>query len=67
MTHRSASTCYLLVPASRIVLFVLVVIPVVESLLPIVDALSLHDLSGAGFSCGNPLQAEIFPRKNSGP
>ena len=69
MTHRSASRCVftthptcLLVPSSRIVLFVLVVIPVVESLLPIVDALSLYDLSGAGFSCGNPLQVEIFPK-----
>ena len=59
---RLYDTPYLLVPSSRIVLFVLVVIPVVESLLPIVDALSLYDLSGAGLSCGNPLQVEIFPK-----
>ena len=33
MTHRSASRCvYLLVPASRIILFVNFVIPVVEGL-----------------------------------
>jgi hypothetical protein len=59
---RLYDTPYLLVPSSRIVLFELVVIPVIESLLPIVDALSLYDLSGAGFSCGNPLQVEIFPK-----
>ncbi len=47
MTHRSASRC-LLVASSRIVLFVLVVIPVG-------DALSLYDLSG-----GASLAA-IFP------
>ena len=53
----------LLVPSSRIVLFVLVVIPVVEGLLSVVDALSLYDLPGAGFSCINLPRPEVFPAK----
>jgi hypothetical protein len=48
---------------SRIVLFVLVVIPVVEGLLSVVDALSLYDLPGAGFSCINLPRPEVFPAK----
>ena len=65
MTHRSTSRCYLLVPFSRIVLFVLIVlivIPVVESLLPIVDALSLYDLS-ARASVAAILSKLTFPTK----
>ena len=68
MTHRSASRCvftthpicYLLVPSSRIVLFV---IPVVESLLPIVDALSLFDLSGRASVAAILSKLRFFQKK----
>ena len=50
MTHRSASRCVvarhragLLIASSRIVLSLLVVIPVVESLLPVIDALLKYE------------------------
>ena len=67
MTHRSASRCvHLLVPASRIILFVNFVIPVVEGLSSVVDALSLYDLPGAGFSCMNLPRSEVFPAKCCG-